>query len=275
MGEYSDPHAQPSGHRSAEAPMRRFPPLGALYRPSTSVGSARCRALHPVGMTTSGGHDWGRKPGNWGWAPHFQAQCWTHWPAPFTAVPRALSARRQPAHPVPLDAHRLRRPGGLLGFRRYAPPPEQVAPGLRPGGRGLRPPGSKPASGEAWARGSALDARHFVGPFDRRPPSLCPLRAGRTSRSEGFRRSAAPTAAPHVHRCARWPWLPALIIPESPHTSRQLQTREKGLARSGHCASRPVDLRSPSLYSAWKPSCPMPQHQQKTFPLTPGDGLLG
>ena len=57
---------------------------------------------------------------------------------PLTAVPRALCARRQPAHTVPLNAHRLRRLR-LLGFRRCAPPPEQVAPGLRPGGRGSAP----------------------------------------------------------------------------------------------------------------------------------------
>ena len=57
---------------------------------------------------------------------------------PLTAVPRALCARRQPAHTVPLNAHRLRRLR-LLGFRRCAPPPEQVAPGLRHGGRGFAP----------------------------------------------------------------------------------------------------------------------------------------
>ena len=57
---------------------------------------------------------------------------------PLTAVPRPLRARRQPAHSVPLNAHRLRRLR-LLGFRRCAPPPEQVAPGLRHGGRGFAP----------------------------------------------------------------------------------------------------------------------------------------
>ena len=57
---------------------------------------------------------------------------------PLTAIPQALCARRQPAHTVPLDAHRLRRLR-LLGFRRCAPPPEQVAPSLRPGGRGFAP----------------------------------------------------------------------------------------------------------------------------------------
>ena len=57
---------------------------------------------------------------------------------PLTAVPRPLRARRQPAHSVPLNAHRLRRLR-LLGFRRCAPPPEQVAPGLRRGGRGFAP----------------------------------------------------------------------------------------------------------------------------------------
>ncbi len=92
----------------------------------------------PKSMAPKGAMIRGRKPENWGWTPHFQAQCWTHWPAPLTAVPRALCARRQPAHTVPLNAHRLRRLR-LLGFRRCAPPPEQVAPGLRPGGRGFAP----------------------------------------------------------------------------------------------------------------------------------------
>ena len=113
----------------------------------------------------------GRKPGNSGLDAPFPGPVLDALACPLTAVPRPLRARRQPAHSVPLDAHRLRRPGGLLGFRRCAPPPEQVAPGLRPRGRGLRPPDSKPASGEAWPHGSALNARHSVCPFDRRPPA--------------------------------------------------------------------------------------------------------
>lgn len=92
----------------------------------------------PRSMAPKGAMIRGRKPGNLGLNAPFPGPVLDALACPLTAVPRALCARRQPAHTVPLDAHRLRRLR-LLGFRRCAPPPEQVAPGLRPGGRGSAP----------------------------------------------------------------------------------------------------------------------------------------
>ena len=171
MGEYSDPQRSPRAIGRQRPPVRRFLPWGGSV-PTLGLGGFRSLPRSPPrGLATEVARIRGRKPGNSGLDAPFPGPVLDALACPLTAVPRPLRARRQPAHSVPLDAHRLRRPGGLLGFRRCAPPPEQVAPGLRPGGRGLRPPDSKSAPWGAWPHGSALNARHSVCPFDRRPPA--------------------------------------------------------------------------------------------------------